>query len=486
VVGADEIEAVAWRRIYVANMLGGVVVTSYLVIASPDAYESWWRAVVSFLLITGLTAALSRAITHRIFRGAREWWASGREPTPNERATILRIPTLVGLGTTGFWFVIAASGGVLMSLAPDVSGARSVGMVVVTSLAGAAAGALSFVLAQWSLRPVFARVLRDSPPGAGGSFGVHTRLVLFWALGSALPVVGILASPFAFDSDRDALVSAVALGVVALIAGFGFMTVAARSVAAPLTDVRRALDEVGDGRLDVEIDVDDDGEIGSLQAGVNRMVIGLRERESLRDLFGRHVGEDVARDALERGVELGGEVRDVAVLFVDITGSTQLAATRPAIEVVELLNEFFAVVVEVVAAHRGFVNKFEGDAALAVFGAPIPLDAAADQALAGARSLAARLGAEVPECAFGIGVAAGPVVAGNIGAESRFEYTVIGDPVNEAARLTELAKSTPGSVLASAALVAGASAGEAQRWLLGDEVVLRGRSTATRLATPAH
>ena len=177
-------------------------------------------------------------------------------------------------------------------------------------------------------------------------------------------------------------------------------------------------------------------------------------------------------------------MRDVAVLFVDITGSTQLAASRPAIEVVNLLNEFFAVVVEVVAAHRGFVNKFEGDAALAVFGAPIPLDAAAEHALTAARSLADRLRAEVPECPFGIGVAAGPVVAGNIGTESRFEYTVIGDPVNEAARLTELAKSTAGSVLASASLVDGASVDEAQHWRCGDDVMLRGRSTATRMATP--
>ena len=175
---------------------------------------------------------------------------------------------------------------------------------------------------------------------------------------------------------------------------------------------------------------------------------GLRERERLEDLFGRHVGEQVAREALEQGVELGGETRDVAILFVDVIGSTGLAAEREPHEVVEALNAFFSVVIEVVAAHDGWVNKFEGDAALAVFGAPVPTDDPASSALAAGRELAARL-ADGVELEAAIGISAGEVVAGNIGEESRFEYTVIGDPVNEAARLTELAKDKPQRLLAS-------------------------------------
>ena len=192
------------------------------------------------------------------------------------------------------------------------------------------------------------------------------------------------------------------------------------------------------------MDVYDGSEIGQLQAGFNSMVDGLRERERIQDLFGRHVGEEVARAALEQGIELGGEVRDVAVLFTDVVGSTQLAAERPPEEVVELLNRFFAVVVEVVRKHGGWVNKFEGDAALAIFGAPTTLDDAAAAALAAARELAERLPKEVDGLEAAIGVSAGEAVAGNIGEESRFEYTVIGDPVNEAARLTELAKEKDG------------------------------------------
>ena len=149
-----------------------------------------------------------------------------------------------------------------------------------------------------------------------------------------------------------------------------------------------------------------------------------------------------------------------------------------------LLNAFFSVVVDVVDEHGGAVNKFEGDAALAIFGAPIPRDDNADHALAAARHLAERLNAEVPDLRAGIGVSGGQAVAGNVGAEHRFEYTVIGDPVNEAARLTELAKSEHGGVLASAGLLEQAGQQEAAHWTVGRSVKLRGRKAETRLATP--
>jgi adenylate cyclase len=197
------------------------------------------------------------------------------------------------------------------------------------------------------------------------------------------------------------------------------------------------------------------------------------------------VGKDVAHAALDGDLRLGGEVREVAVLFVDLVGSTALAARRPPAEVVDLLNAFFAIVIESVERHGGWVNKFEGDAALCIFGAPTTGDDPAGDALAAAREVHARLARELPQLDAGIGVSAGPAVAGNIGAEQRFEYTVIGDPVNEAARLCEMAKREEGRVLASDAALARAGESERSRWSLGDEVTLRGRGEATRLATVA-
>ena len=152
--------------------------------------------------------------------------------------------------------------------------------------------------------------------------------------------------------------------------------------ATPVRVVRSALKRVEEGDLDCNVVVFDGTELGELQRGFNSMVHGLRERERVRDLFGRHVGREVAAAAEQQRPKLGGEERHVAVIFVDIIGSTQLVTGRPATEVVELLNRFFAVIVEEVDRHHGFVNKFEGDAALAVFGAPNHLDNPEDEALA--------------------------------------------------------------------------------------------------------
>ena len=254
--------------------------------------------------------------------------------------------------------------------------------------------------------------------------------------------------------------------------------------ATPVRVVREALKHVQDGDLDCDLVVFDGTELGELQRGFNAMVDGLKERERVRDLFGRHVGRDVAAAAEQQQVKLGGEERHVAVIFVDIIGSTELVTGRPATEVVDLLNRFFKVIVEEVDRHHGFVNKFEGDGALAVFGAPNRLEHPEDAALAAARSIADRIRSEVPECEAGIGVAAGEAVAGNVGANERFEYTVIGEPVNEAARLSDLAKTKPARLLASSNTLDGASEKESAHWSLGDTVTLRGLNEPTQLAVP--
>lgn len=117
---------------------------------------------------------------------------------------------------------------------------------------------------------------------------------------------------------------------------------------------------------------------------------------------------------------------------------------------------------------------------------PNRLECPEDAALAAARAIARRLSTEIPECRAGIGVAAGQVVAGNVGARQRFEYTVIGEPVNEAARLCELAKSVPGLLLASSDTIRGASESERAHWTFGDTVTLRGHDEPTRLALPVQ
>jgi adenylate cyclase len=145
---------------------------------------------------------------------------------------------------------------------------------------------------------------------------------------------------------------------------------------------------------------------------------------------------------------------------------------------VGLLNRFFEIVVEAIEADGGLVNKFEGDAALCVFGAPADHPDPAGAALRAARRICDAV-RDAGEVDVGVGVACGRVWAGQVGAASRLEYTVIGDPVNEAARLTELAKDHPRRAVASEATVLAAEAGERAHWERDGEVELRGRDEVT-------
>ena len=404
------------------------------------------------------------------------------------RRVVLRGPLRLALVQTALWG-LATVVFALLNVTPEPRLAFSVGLTV--ALAGVAVVAVTYRFCERVLRGEVARVLAEGPPADALLPGMTLRAVGSWLMGTAVPLLGVLLAALSalvvgdYSVARLAVV-VVVLGGTALLVGFLVTVLTAASTAAPVLAVRRALRKVERGEYDVEVRVFDTTELGLLQAGFNTMVGGLRERERVRDLFGRHVGEDVARAAVESDLELGGEVREVAVLFVDLVGSTALAASRPPQEVVEILNEFFAVVVDVVEAHDGWINKFEGDAALAVFGAPSTLDDAAGCALRAARTLARRLDDELDGVRAGIGVSAGDAVAGNIGDTRRYEYTVIGDPVNEAARLTEVAKERAGHVAASGAALQRAGRDEAARWTVVDARTLRGRDADTDVAVPSE
>jgi adenylate cyclase len=351
-------------------------------------------------------------------------------------------------------------------------------------LGGLSTTALAFLLLERRLRPVFALALDEGMPPHTATVGLRPRLLLAWALGSGIPLLGVAVAPLG-DGDESPGELAV-LAAIGLVSGGVMIAVVARSLAERVDRVRSALSRVQAGDLAVELEVDEGGQLGMLQRGLNEMVGGLRERQRLQDLFGRHVGEEVARQALERRVGLGGEQRDVSTLFIDVVQSTTLAATRPATEVVAMLNTLFGAVVRAAADEGGWVNKFEGDGALCVFGAPQDQPDHAARALRAGRAMRTAvegLGRAYPDLDVGIGVSSGLAVAGNIGAEERYEYTVVGDPVNEAARLTEAAKSLPERVLASAGTVRRAGA-EGSDWRPVGTLTLRGRTLPTEAFVP--
>jgi class 3 adenylate cyclase len=484
------IQLILTTFVVIANLIGIAVATLVVTVAfpSPNVFAPdvrWITFIAVPVYLFGALIVGTFWATFRVMKNVR-WAIEEREPTKEDQRNTFFAPwrltrvllILWGIGTI-----------VLTTMYAMVNTQFIPKWLLGISFPGIVVSACCYLFTEFALRPVAAQALEVGPPPRRFAPGIMGRTMLVWTLGSGVPVLGILLAAILTLTLRNVTptqftFAVVILALFALLFGFISMWILSWLTATPVRVVRAALNRVEQGDFDTNVVVFDGTELGQLQRGFNSMAAGLRERERVRDLFGQHVGREVALLAEKERPKLGGEERHAAVIFVDIIGSTQLVTSRPAVEVVDLLNRFFAVVVDEVDRHHGLVNKFEGDAVLAVFGAPVSLDNAEEEALAAARGMAVRLRVEVPECQAGIGVAAGQVVAGNVGAKDRFEYTVIGEPVNEAARLCELSKTIDGHLVASSATVARAGESESARWTLGDTVTLRGHDEPTRLAVP--
>jgi class 3 adenylate cyclase len=414
------------------------------------------------------------------------WYVGKQQPNPDQRRTVMRLLGRQSIILAAVW---AVSGVSYLLLNLDGLAALAVPTLLAVVFGGTAAASMSLLLTQRSLRPILLAATQGSE-GLVVAPRVLTRLVGMWLLGSGLPCLAIAGLVLArsngwiIQKTGSVEMPILVVTLVAILIGLPVMIMTSRSISDPIGEVVDAMAQVQQGRIDASVGVYERSEIGRLQSGFNRMVAGIAERDRLRDLFGRHVGVDVARRAVEEGTSLSGDVAEAAILFIDMVDSTKLAASRPPREVAEVLNDFFRIVVSAVDERHGFINKFQGDAALAIFGVPLPSGEAASEALAAARNLRSQLG-RLPMVDFGIGVSAGPVFAGNIGAENRYEYTVIGDAVNEAARLADLAKTSDRRIVCSAAVINRADEAERRHWAACGEAALRGRTEPTHIWAPA-
>lgn len=484
------VQALLTVTLLLSDLLGVVttVVLVVVVLPGPGLTEerfttATWVVAPVYVLVATLAGGLWAGL------GARRWlrWsAEARTPTDAERRATLRMPLRFTLVQAVLWF-----GGVAVITTAyalvDPGTAPRIGFT--TGFSGLVVCCAVYLFTEFGLRPLAAAALAGERVEAPRTAGTMTRVRVLWALGNGVPVLGIVVLGLyqyvhPGVSVRQLAQAVMVLGATALGLGYLLSTLLAATVLGPVRTVRWAMNDLADGDLERRVAVFDGSELGDLQRGFNHMAEGLGERERLRDLFGRHVGREVALAAEAADPELGGSAARVAVLFVDVVGSTEIAERREPAEVVEMLNEFFEVVVAAAAEHGGLVDKFLGDAALVVFGRPAPLDDPAGAALACARGLARELRGRVGSVDAGVGVSYGDVVAGYVGAHSRFEYTVIGDAVNEASRLCELAKDRPGRVLASGSALEAAASAESRHWQVVGEQVVRGRRRPSRLAVP--
>lgn len=237
-------------------------------------------------------------------------------------------------------------------------------------------------------------------------------------------------------------------GAALLLAGLVGWIIS-RSFAKPVRELKAGADEIRKGNFDTRVQVRSRDEIGQLAESFNEMAVELAYKEQLRDALGKVADEAVAQALISGSLELGGEVREVSVLFCDIRGFTSLTEHMPPAEVIDMVNQHMTAMTRVIYEHQGVVDKFIGDEIMAIFGAPKAYGPDAENAaLCALKMIAerARLN-QSSSCPLeiGIGVATGEVVVGCMGSTDRLNYTVLGERVNRAARLVGVA--APGEIV---------------------------------------
>ncbi|HEX7036321.1 MAG TPA: adenylate/guanylate cyclase domain-containing protein [Pseudomonadales bacterium] len=238
--------------------------------------------------------------------------------------------------------------------------------------------------------------------------------------------------------ERIGLIGLGAFAVAGLIA-----LALSRQLARPVAELVAATRQIRAGNYDLRLRPFGTRELATLAQSFNDMAAGLALKDRYHSVLQQVADPQVAEGLISGRVKLGGELRDVTVMFCDIRQYTALTVGRTPEVVIELLNHHLSAMTRVIQAHGGVINQFAGDAIMALFGAPQSYGDDAERAVRCALAMMAereRLNrdAQVP-IRIGIGLASGPMVAGCIGAENRSDYTVVGARVNLAARLSSAA-----------------------------------------------
>jgi adenylate cyclase len=327
-----------------------------------------------------------------------------------------------------------------------------VGIVLV---GGPTTSALAFLVSEYHWRREIPLFFPDGELEREGVLRVPiiVRLTATFFLTSVMPLLVMLTTVLSLEMRLghqlggelrtvwDSLLRSQLYVVLAtLSASTGMAFLVARFINRPIQALRIAMARVADGDFRARVPVRSTDELGELNQRFNHMVEDLQRAARAREIFGRYVSPAVAKEALQRGIKPGGEVVRATAMFVDLRGFTALTERVDVGQVVAVLNDYYTAVQRVTEGQGGIITQFLGDGMVIVFGSPLrPMVDHADRAVESAVSLA-RVLRERPAAAgipleAGIGICTGDMIAGHINAGQRVIYTIVGDAVNQAARL---------------------------------------------------
>lgn len=265
---------------------------------------------------------------------------------------------------------------------------------------------------------------------------------------SDIGVVTYVDESTAFAAVKNLQERNILLTIIVINIAIIFLFIFSRTLTKPVKALSAAANKIKNGEFDIQLKPTTRDEIGYLTESFGEMALGLSEREKLKNALGKFANPEIAEQALKGEIQLGGERKHAAIFFSDIRNFTSISEKLEPEEVVEFLNEYMSLMVNCVNKTHGMVDKFIGDAIMALWGVPFShgndLQNSIDCALLMRNELIKfnknRGGDKKPIIKIGCGINVGPMVAGQIGSDEKMEYTVIGDTVNLASRIESLNK----------------------------------------------
>ena len=445
--------ALIWAQFGLSHvvMLGGIALLTLYQKVSEDQF--WVLVVISQLLVS-VDNVISIKLTRRMWRPVWAWERGARDEASTIAAWIAlaTLPIEYFRRMRKYPFLFAYLPFVAFMTWELKLKAYSFPILAVAGTVVILAGAIvRFFTMEIVSRPVLERIADYLPP----DFKIDAPgLRLRWRLLAAAPAINVITGVVVagLSNHGKGLANLGVSWLIAVGVSFTFSLelaiLALRSLASSLSDLQRATERVRGGDYSARVPVVATDETGTLAQSFNSMVEGLDERERLREAFGAYVDPGLAERILTEGVDLAGEELEATILFLDVRDFTAFAERAEPHEVVALLTGLWELIVPVLLHHGGHANKFIGDGLLGVFGVPDRRPDHADRAVAAALEIADLVRAAYRErVSVGIGVNSGRVVAGTVGGGGRVEFTVIGDPVNTAARVEAATRETGDDVL---------------------------------------
>ena len=414
---------------------------------------------------TAIAVALNLWRTYPLLRPINRWIRGDRSPESSARAWSAAISLPLGLIKRDLWIpvlVVVIPTTVAALLFTDLPWLSFFPIFSSAMIAVGYGGVLHYLMLETGMRPVLVDINHSLPPRQHAD---ASAIPLRWRLLATMPLINVITAFVvqALSTDKAAPTPEIDFMIAVAIAtaiSLELSVMLSKSILRPIGDLQEATEKIAAGDYDDSVPVTTGDELGELAASFNEMATGLAEREKIRDAFGTYLDREVAEYILSEGFSEEGMDVEVSVLFCDVVDFTSFAARSDARELVARLNAMFEIVVPIIARHGGHVDKFEGDGLLAVFGAPERMGDHADRAVRAALEMSRRVngpagisgrrdGDDTGETQFriGVGVNTGRVVAGAIGGGGRLNFSVIGDPVNVAARVEAATRDTGDDVL---------------------------------------